>query len=196
MISKMLQKARDFEKKYLPYTQPDQPRFHVTGGIGWINDPNGFAPYKGEYHLFFQYYPYDTKWGPMHWGHVKTRDFIHWARLPAALAPDTEYDRNGCFSGGAVELPDGRHLLMYTGVRSTTSGIRRSGATATASMPSSATAAPTAAARSSSIAARTRSTGNSSASSPPATTSTGGCGSARISSHWMGRTCCLSPRRR
>ena len=117
MTSKMLQKARDFEKKYLPYTQSEQPRFHVTGGIGWINDPNGFAPYKGEYHLFFQYYPYDTKWGPMHWGHVKTRDFIHWERLPAALAPDTEYDRNGCFSGGAVELPDGRHLLMYTGVR-------------------------------------------------------------------------------
>ena len=117
MISKMLQKARDFEKKYLPYTQSEQPKFHVTGGIGWINDPNGFAPYKGEYHLFFQYYPYATKWGPMHWGHVKTRDFIHWDRLPAALAPDAEYDRDGCFSGGAVELPDGRHLLMYTGVR-------------------------------------------------------------------------------
>ena len=89
----------------------------MTGGIGWINDPNGFAPYKGEYHLFFQYYPYDTKWGPMHWGHVKTRDFIRWERLPAALAPDSEYDRDGCFSGSAVELPDGRHLLMYTGVR-------------------------------------------------------------------------------
>ena len=117
MISKMLQKARDFEKKYLPYTLTEQPKFHVTGGIGWINDPNGFAPYKGEYHLFFQYYPYDTKWGPMHWGHVKTRDFIRWERLPAALAPDEDYDRDGCFSGGAVELPDGRHLLMYTGVR-------------------------------------------------------------------------------
>ena len=89
----------------------------MTGGIGWINDPNGFAPYKGEYHLFFQYYPYDTKWGPMHWGHVKTRDFIRWERLPAALAPDADYDRDGCFSGSAVELPDGRHLLMYTGVR-------------------------------------------------------------------------------
>jgi hypothetical protein len=57
----MLQKARDFEKKYLPYTVEELPKFHVTGGIGWINDPNGFAPYKGEYHLFFQYYPYDTK---------------------------------------------------------------------------------------------------------------------------------------
>ena len=117
MTSKMLQRARDFEKKYLKYTVSEQPIFHVTGGIGWINDPNGFAPYKGEYHLFFQYYPYDTKWGPMHWGHVKTRDFIKWERLPAALAPDSEYDRDGCFSGGAVEMPDGRHLLMYTGVR-------------------------------------------------------------------------------
>ena len=119
MISKVLQRARDFESKYLPYTVSELPMLHVTGGIGWINDPNGFAPYKGEYHLFFQYYPYDTKWGPMHWGHVKTRDFIKWERLPTALAPDTEYDRDGCFSGSAVELPDGRHLLMYTGVRNT-----------------------------------------------------------------------------
>ena len=116
MMSKKLQRAQDFEKKYSPYVAEELPKFHVTGPIGWINDPNGFAPYKGEYHLFYQYHPYDTKWGPMHWGHVKTRDFIRWEFLPAALAPDTEYDKDGCFSGGAVELPDGRHLLMYTGV--------------------------------------------------------------------------------
>ena len=117
MASNLLKRVRNFEKKYLPYTQSELPLFHVTGGIGWINDPNGFAPYKGEYHLFFQYYPYDTKWGPMHWGHVKTRDFITWDRLPTAMAPDTEYDRGGCFSGSAVETPDGHHLIMYTGVR-------------------------------------------------------------------------------
>ena len=115
-----LQKARDFEKKYLPRVKKDEvPRFHVTGGVGWINDPNGFSVYKGEYHLFFQYYPYDTKWGPMHWGHVKTNDFVHWDRLPCALAPDQPYDKDGCFSGGAVELPDGRQLIMYTGNRNT-----------------------------------------------------------------------------
>ena len=117
MISETLKKAREFEERYLPVPDRNTPHFHVTGGIGWINDPNGFSVYRGEYHLFFQYYPYDLKWGPMHWGHVKTRDFIRWERLPAALAPDSEYDRGGCFSGGATELPDGRHLLMYTGVR-------------------------------------------------------------------------------
>lgn len=117
MISKKLQRARDFEAKYIPYVAEELPKFHVTGGIGWINDPNGLAPFQGEYHLFYQYYPYDVKWGPMHWGHVKTKDFIRWERLPAALAPDTDYDKDGCFSGSAVEMPDGRHLLMYTGVR-------------------------------------------------------------------------------
>ena len=117
MSDHSLKAARDFEQKYLPFSYAEQPKFHVTGGIGWLNDPNGFAPYKGEYHLFFQYYPYDVRWGPMHWGHVKTKDFIKWERLPAALAPDMEYDSGGCFSGSAVEMTDGRHLLMYTGVR-------------------------------------------------------------------------------
>ena len=117
MKSDKLGAARDFEAKYRPFVEKDLPAFHLTGGIGWINDPNGFAPYKGEYHLFFQYNPYDIKWGPMHWGHAKTSDFIRWELLPCALAPDEEYDRDGCFSGGAATLPDGRHLLMYTGVR-------------------------------------------------------------------------------
>ena len=117
MHSEELQRAREFEQKYGPYVAPELPRFHVTGSIGWINDPNGFAPYQGEYHLFYQYHPYDTQWGPMHWGHVKTGDFIRWQRLPVAMAPDQDYDKDGCFSGGAVEMPDGRHLLMYTGVR-------------------------------------------------------------------------------
>ena len=117
-MNNTLQKARDFERSYLPQLSPeDQPSFHLTGGVGWINDPNGFSVYRGEYHLFFQYYPYDVKWGPMHWGHAKTRDFIHWERLPCALAPDMPYDKDGCFSGGAIALPDGRQLLMYTGVR-------------------------------------------------------------------------------
>ena len=126
MISEKLQKARDFEAQYQKYADEERPLFHVTGGIGWINDPNGFSVYKGEYHLFFQYHPYDTVWGPMHWGHVKTKDFIKWERLPVALAPDAEADRNGCFSGSALELPDGRQLLMYTGVYHVrrTDGIR------------------------------------------------------------------------
>ncbi len=118
MMSKALRDARDFENQYGPHIPDNErPAYHVTPTIGWMNDPNGFSVYKGEYHLFYQYHPYSNEWGPMHWGHVKTRDFLHWERLPAALAPDADYDRAGCFSGSAVELPDGRQLLMYTGVQ-------------------------------------------------------------------------------
>lgn len=117
MTEKMLSKARCYEREKRSEAESLWPVYHLTGGAGWINDPNGFAFYHGEAHLFFQYYPYDVCWGPMHWGHAKTKDFIHWDLLPAALAPDRDYDRDGCFSGGALEMPDGRHLLLYTGVR-------------------------------------------------------------------------------
>lgn len=111
-----LNKAREYEKENACRADNYRPDFHVTGGIGWINDPNGFSVYKGEYHLFHQYHPYDTEWGPMHWGHLKTRDFIKWDRLPVALAPDASFDKDGCFSGNACETPDGKQLIIYTGV--------------------------------------------------------------------------------
>lgn len=114
----ILTKAINYEKEYGDrISSQERPLFHVTPMVGWLNDPNGFSVYKGEYHLFYQYYPYDVQWGPMHWGHVKSKDLIKWERLPAAMAPDQKYDGQGCFSGSAVELPDGRHLLMYTGVQ-------------------------------------------------------------------------------
>ncbi|MBQ6290542.1 MAG: glycoside hydrolase family 32 protein [Clostridia bacterium] len=94
-----------------------RPVFHLTPLTGWMNDPNGFCYYHGQYHLFYQYNPYDTEWDAMHWGHAVSHDLLHWTYLPAALAPDAPYDSFGCFSGSATELPDGRHLLMYTGVR-------------------------------------------------------------------------------
>jgi beta-fructofuranosidase len=53
----------------------------------------------------------------MHWGHAVSHDLLHWTYLPAALAPDASYDSFGCFSGCAAETPDGKQLLMYTGVR-------------------------------------------------------------------------------
>lgn len=120
MMSEKLKKAREFEAAQMKQILPEEyPAFHLTGGVGWINDPNGFSVYKGEYHLFHQYHPYSNEWGPMHWGHVKSSDLLSWERLPIAMAPDTDYDGAGCFSGSALELADGRQLLMYTGVQET-----------------------------------------------------------------------------
>ncbi len=115
--SSALIKARKYEEEKGDRVDPIlRPLYHLTPRIGWMNDPNGFSWYNGCYHLFYQYYPYAKKWGPMHWGHAVTKDFLHWEFKPAALAPDSAPDKDGCFSGSAVETGDGRHLLLYTGV--------------------------------------------------------------------------------
>ena len=114
--SEKLAKAIAYEaKKKKERDEDKRPAFHVTPTTGWCNDPNGFSRFGEEYHLFYQYYPYENKWGPMHWGHCRTKDFIKWEELPCALAPDMEYDGQGCFSGTAVEH-EGKHILMYTSV--------------------------------------------------------------------------------
>ena len=117
-MSEILHRAREYEREHSALIPAeDRPSFHLTPRVGWMNDPNGFSVYQGHYHLFYQYHPYDTKWGPMHWGHAVSTDLLHWQPLGAAIAPDMPYDKDGCFSGSAIQLDDGRHLLMYTGVR-------------------------------------------------------------------------------
>lgn len=91
-----------------------RPLFHINGGKGWINDPNGLIKFKGLYHVFFQYYPNDVNWGPMHWGHRVSKDLIHWDELPTALFPKIVSGEDGCFSGTSIIHNDTLYLV-YTG---------------------------------------------------------------------------------
>ena len=81
-----------FKEKY-------RPQFHFTPEKMWMNDPNGLVYNEGTYHLFYQYYPDDIVWGPMHWGHATSRDMVYWDHKPIALFPD---ELGYIFSGSAV----------------------------------------------------------------------------------------------
>ena len=81
------------------YNEPHRPQFHFSPKANWMNDPNGLVYYNGTYHLFFQYYPDSTVWGPMHWGHATSTDLIHWKETDIALYPDS---LGYIFSGSAV----------------------------------------------------------------------------------------------
>ncbi|MGB3142843.1 MAG: glycoside hydrolase family 32 protein [Maribacter sp.] len=83
----------------MSYTEDYRPQFHFTPKEKWMNDPNGLVYNDGTYHLFYQYYPDSTVWGPMHWGHAVSKDLVKWEHKPIALYPD----ENGLiFSGSAV----------------------------------------------------------------------------------------------
>ena len=74
-------------------------RLHFSPAAHWINDPNGMVYVDGVYHLYFQYHPYSSVWGPMHWGHATSKDLISWKEESVALYPDS---LGYIFSGSAV----------------------------------------------------------------------------------------------
>lgn len=113
---------------------PARPRYHFCPMAGWMNDPNGGIFVEGEYHLFYLQDPFDPEGisgavledGSVlqgdakpnrFWGHMKTRDFITWDHLPAALIPDREHGEIKPISGSVVKRRDGSYFMAFTSVR-------------------------------------------------------------------------------
>ncbi|RKD33461.1 glycoside hydrolase family 32 protein [Thermohalobacter berrensis] len=114
--TELINKANEIIEKNRDIAEGDYYRlkYHIMPPTGLLNDPNGFIHYKGEYHLFYQFHPFDTTHGLKYWAHMKSKDLVHWEELPIALAPSKWYETHGCYSGSAVKN-DGILTLVYTG---------------------------------------------------------------------------------
>lgn len=112
----LVQKAYNEVEKYSEKVKNDPYRlaYHLMPPVGLLNDPNGLIQYKGVYHVFYQWNPFETSHGAKFWGHYTSSDMVHWREEPIALAPSEWYERNGCYSGSAIES-DGKLYLFYTG---------------------------------------------------------------------------------
>ncbi|MFT4416260.1 glycoside hydrolase family 32 protein [Fredinandcohnia humi] len=93
---------------------PYRLHYHLMPPVGLLNDPNGFIHFRGLYHLFYQWNPFETAHGAKFWGHYTSPDMVNWTHEPIALAPSEWYEKNGCYSGSAVEH-EGKMVLFYTG---------------------------------------------------------------------------------
>ena len=88
--------------------------FHIMPPVGWLNDPNGSCFFNGLYHIFFQYSPDTPLGGKKYWGHYVSENLTDWNFKGEPLAPDTEFDCDGVYSGCAF-IDDGAMELFYTG---------------------------------------------------------------------------------
>jgi len=97
---------------------PQRPRLHFSPVKNWMNDPNGLCKIGDVWHLFYQFHPAGTDWGPMHWGHATSRDLCAWLHMPVFLGPEQNLARlgatGGAFSGSAFRDRDGKVKFYYT----------------------------------------------------------------------------------
>ena len=96
---KLLHQSDEWENAEELYHEPLRPQFHFTARRGWLNDPNGLAFYKGEYHLFFQHDPFASCSHASHWGHAVSKDLVHWEEVGEAIYPEEKGD---IWSGSGV----------------------------------------------------------------------------------------------
>lgn len=98
-------------------TSPYQERVHIEPHSGTQSDPNGFAFFNGQYHLFYQWTPLafaqPSIWHHG-WYHLASSDLVHWQQLGGAIESDTKYDKHGTYSGSGIAVGD-KLFLMYTG---------------------------------------------------------------------------------
>ena len=111
---------------YKVIAEPFRPAYHHTPKLGWMNDPNGMFYKDGVWHLYYQYNPYGSMWGNMHWAHSTSTDLINWTAQPTALVPDTW---GAMFSGSCIVDHNNTTgfgkdavVAMYTAARPTPHG--------------------------------------------------------------------------
>lgn len=116
MIDNFKKKIEEKKKKYGSIVSGDKWRnsYHIMPEIGWINDPNGLCKFGDNYHIFYQYSPLDVNGGLKFWGHITTKDFVHYKQEPIFLYPDKSFDKTGVYSGSAF-VKDKEMFLFYTG---------------------------------------------------------------------------------
>ncbi|KAL5579463.1 hypothetical protein UlMin_011905 [Ulmus minor] len=104
------------ETSSTPIIQHHRTAYHFQPPKNWMNDPNAPMLYKGHYHFFYQYNPKGAQWGNIVWAHSTSTDLVNWTPHESAIWPSQPADIKGCWSGSATILPDGKPVILYTGV--------------------------------------------------------------------------------
>ncbi|MBN2131058.1 MAG: GH32 C-terminal domain-containing protein [Sedimentisphaerales bacterium] len=103
---------RQFREKLL--SDPHRPRYHFVSPEGRCMpfDSNGAIYWQGKYHLCYIFQDHRGHC----WGHVSSKDLLHWRSHSPALAPAPGDVDRGIFSGNCFVNKLGQATMLYHGV--------------------------------------------------------------------------------
>jgi beta-fructofuranosidase len=104
----IIQATRSFRERLLADRYRPAYHFCMPEDVAIPGDPNGAFYYNGRYHLM---YLYKREGSGFSWGHVSSKDLLHWRHHPDAIVPGNGDD--GVFSGGAFVDRHGKAILTY-----------------------------------------------------------------------------------
>lgn len=102
---------------------PWRSTLHIEPQRGLLNDPNGFSYFNGQFHLFYQWFPFGAAHGLKSWFHTVSDDLVHFQETGTVLLPDHALDTHGMYSGSAMQMDD-QLFIFYTGNCRDTEWIR------------------------------------------------------------------------
>jgi len=103
---------RQFREKLL--SDPHRPKYHFVSPEGRCMpfDSNGAIYWQGKYHLCYIFQDHRGHC----WGHVSSKDLLHWRWHSPALAPAPGDVDRGIFSGNCFVNKQGQATMLYHGV--------------------------------------------------------------------------------
>jgi len=103
---------RQFREKLL--SDPHRPKYHFVSPEGRCMpfDSNGAIYWRGKYHLCYIFQDHRGHC----WGHVSSKDLLHWRWHNPALAPAPGDVDRGIFSGNCFVNKQGQATMLYHGV--------------------------------------------------------------------------------
>lgn len=109
-MTEQVEQARKLRERLV--ADPYRPVYHLAApeGVCAPFDPNAAIHWQGRYHLM---YIVQTEKGHC-WGHVSSRDLVHWRHHPTALEPGGA--DAGIFSGGIFVDEQGVPTITYWGL--------------------------------------------------------------------------------
>ena len=101
--------SRMLREKFL--ADPYRPGYHfvIAEGMAIPGDGNGAFYANGRYHLMYLY----LESTGTAWGHISSKDMIHWRHHQDAIVPDPVSGEECSFSGGAFLDDDGTAYISY-----------------------------------------------------------------------------------